>query len=129
HGPNGKPPMTVNSDRRVTNLNADKLDGRHAADFLPAFVYVKAWKVELPPVDELLNPSIFEVSCDAGDLQLNAGWGGLRPDTQIKDSFPINAFGWHFSVSNLGTETYEITIELTCADFEPRRANTSHPGG
>ncbi len=32
----GKPPMKVNSGVKVINLNADKVDGKNAADFLPA---------------------------------------------------------------------------------------------
>lgn len=32
----GKAPMKVNSDGRVTNLNADKLDGQDASAFMPA---------------------------------------------------------------------------------------------
>jgi hypothetical protein len=30
------PPLSVNSSAKVTNLNADKVDGKNAADFLPA---------------------------------------------------------------------------------------------
>ena len=32
----GKAPMSVNSDGRVANLNADKLDGQEASAFMPA---------------------------------------------------------------------------------------------
>src|SRR5215218_7782981 len=34
-------PMTVNSSAKVTNLNADKLDGKHAGAFLPNATYTK----------------------------------------------------------------------------------------
>jgi hypothetical protein len=32
----GAPPLKVNSTARVANLNADRLDGKHASAFLPA---------------------------------------------------------------------------------------------
>ena len=37
----GETPMRVNSSTRVPNLNADRLDGKHAVEFLPKATYTK----------------------------------------------------------------------------------------
>ena len=66
----GKAPMSVNSDGRVANLNADKVDGQDSGAFMPASTY----RVDRPiAVDTLFSTA---VSCDPGDLALSGAWSG-----------------------------------------------------
>jgi hypothetical protein len=68
--------MVVNSATRVTNLNADRLDGKQAGAFLPKATYRKfegTAGTELPSSGSRLA----NISCDEGDVLLSGGYGSV----------------------------------------------------
>ena len=70
-GPSDKAPMNVSSSKKVTNLNADRVDGQSAAAFMPSATY-RTWKLhDVPPLTE----TSISASCDAGDVLLSGGSG------------------------------------------------------
>ena len=113
----GEPPMTVNSSKKVANLNADKIDGKHSSALMPAQTYV----VEH---EEVIEPPVIGSSrailCEEGDVPISGGFGGLDPETQIISSERIVLSGrdaWLVAVRTSESDTY--TVQAVCTDFPP----------
>ena len=117
-GPTTKPPMTVNSSRRVTNLNADTLDNRTAADFMKSATYRQISGAVVPAGDVQSS----SVTCDEGDLILSGGYFDKNSTTNAFDSYPIPPGSWHFFFVNAGAVGDSITIYALCSDFAPAHA-------
>lgn len=68
----GKPPLQVNSARKVARLNADKVDGKDADAFLPASIYRKETRTDgSGSTNETVRVNFY---CDAGDTLLSGGY-------------------------------------------------------
>jgi hypothetical protein len=109
--------MSVNSDGRVTNLNADKLDGRYSGAFMAASTY----RVDKPiAVDTLISTAIL---CDPGDLALSGAWANKDNGTEVTTATPgLNDSGnVKFLITNTSELIDDMTIIAVCADLSPLR--------
>ncbi|CAN5770128.1 hypothetical protein BH20ACT11_BH20ACT11_15360 [soil metagenome] len=129
----GKPPMQVNSTRKVARLNADrldnldqsaflrtdgkaadadKLDGYHASDFLTIVTYGQAASATGPGGPN--QNSAASVSCPSGDIALSGGYYGIDPGTQVRGSFPNGPGTWTVVWSNDATVD-SVTATIQCS--------------
>ncbi len=110
-------PLKVNSDKRVANLNADKIDGKNSSALMPAQTYVvEHEEVIEPPVTGRSRA----ILCEEGDVPISGGFGTLDPQTQIISSRRIVLSGrdaWLVAVRTSESDTY--TVQAVCADFPP----------
>jgi hypothetical protein len=113
-------PMTVNSQTKVTNLNADKLDDQEASDFLPA----KTYEFE---VQRSIGPSTsvqVSIPCDQGDLAVSGGFNELDDQSKVirSESRDDTSNVWVVTILNQGTQVDDVVeYEVVCADFPPLR--------
>jgi hypothetical protein len=115
-GPSDRAPLAVNSSKKVTNLNADRVDGQSAAAFMPSATYRKSVSVTVLPS----SGDAFTVACDAGDRVLSSGYGGKRNSTNVTSSLPgTNGTFWVFGFENLSLASDTVTLEALCGDFAP----------
>lgn len=135
-------PMTVNSDMRVTNLNADKLDNKSAADFYLRDSTV-ADSERLDGMDStdvftqrsntyrvqttVMGPGgggtrYFSDSCDPGDKVLSGGARVNNADDQLLGTFPSAppSQGWNVWFQDNGARS-QFYVFAMCADFQPTR--------
>jgi hypothetical protein len=113
----GKAPMSVNSDGRVANLNADKLDGQEASAFMPARTY----RVDKPiTVDVVFSTA---VSCDTGDLAIGSAWANKDAGTEIVSAAPsvANPGAMIFLINSDSPLLDDMTLMAVCADLPPAR--------
>jgi hypothetical protein len=114
----GKPPMMVNRTTRVTNLNADRLDGKDSSQLLSKDTYTNA--VETTGLE---NSGIrfFTVSCDEGDKLLSGGFRDVDAGTTLVSSF-AGGLGsdphWTLEWRNDATAD-TILMFAYCSDFAP----------
>jgi len=117
----GEPPMTVNSSAEVTNLNADKLDGRDASTLMPAQTYTVDETVEMGSNTVGTTRVVF---CDEGDVPISGGFSGLGSETQVFSSYRKVHVGrptWWVSVRKAQGPEDTWTAQAVCADFPPLR--------
>jgi hypothetical protein len=113
----GKAPMKVNSDGRVTNLNADKLDGKGAS----AFMHARTYRVDKPiTIDVVFSTA---VSCDAGDLAISSAWANKDAGTEIVTAAPSigDPEAMIFLINSDAPLLDEMTLMANCADLPPLR--------
>ena len=113
----GKSPMSVNSDGRVANLNADKLDGQEASAFMPARTY----RVDKPiTVDVVFSTAVL---CDTGDLAIGSAWANKDSGTEIVTATPsiANPGAVIFHINNGAPLIDDMTLMAVCADLPPQR--------
>ena len=113
----GQAPMKVNSDGRVTNLNADKLDGRDASAFMPARTY----RVDKPiTVDVVFSTA---VHCDTGDLAISSAWANKDTTTEVTTASPsiANPGAMIFLINSDSPLLDDMTLMAVCADLPPTR--------
>jgi hypothetical protein len=113
----GKAPMKVNSDGRVANLNADKLDGKEAS----AFMHARTYRVDRPiAVDEQFSIAVL---CDTGDVALSSAWAGKNATTEITTAAPSlsNPGAMIFLIDNTSPLIDDMTLMASCADLPPLR--------
>ena len=114
----GKAPMSVNSDGRVANLNADKIDGQDSGAFMPASTY----RVDRPiAVDTLFSTA---VSCDPGDLALSGAWSGKANGTEITNNAApriTDSESVSFLITNTSELIDDMALHALCADLPPLR--------
>lgn len=119
------PPLKVNSSKKVTNLNADKLDGKHASALVPSKRYMKADTGSRSSA----GVSILGISCDEGDVVLSGGAELSNPNedflvdsgpvlSQFNLGPPIEVEGWQAGFRNTGS-TDSLTVYILCADYPP----------
>ena len=85
-----EPPMTVNSDTKVSSLNADKLDGLDYTWFMRGRTY----RTESVINEGLqLGDGTFKdfLSCEPGDVLLSGGPANIDKETDLLESFPAPA--------------------------------------
>ena len=113
----GKAPMSVNSDGRVANLNADKLDGQEASAFMPAETY----RVDKPiTVDVVFSTAVL---CDTGDLAISSAWANKDAGTEIVTAAPsiANPGAMIFLINSDAPLLDDMTLMAVCADLPPQR--------
>jgi hypothetical protein len=113
----GKAPMSVNSDGRVANLNADKLDGQDASAFMPASTY----RVDKPiTVDVVFSTAVL---CDPGDLALSGAWAGKDAGTEITNATPgrTDSQSVGFLIDSDSPLLDDMTLIAVRADLPPLR--------
>jgi hypothetical protein len=145
----GKPPMKVNSSAKVTNLNADlldgkdssaflgrtekaadadRLDGKDSTQFLSAVPYENSRVVAVPAGAN--NQSIF-VKCDPGDVALSGGADNIEPPTELNEVSRLigTSDTWEVEVSRpltqggdpLAEDPQGVLAEVYCWDRPPLR--------
>lgn len=113
----GKAPMKVNSDGRVANLNADKLDGQEAS----AFMHARTYRVDKPiTVDAVFSTAVL---CDAGDLAISSAWANKDAGTEIVTAAPSisNPGAMIFLINSDSPLLDDMTLMAVCADLPPLR--------
>lgn len=120
-----KDPMKVNSEAKVDNLNADRLDNFTSSDFvtdgsrevLPNDTYVvEASRFGLGGGDTVFASA----DCDSGDKLLSGGGEARSPtedDTTASVPF-IDGQGWDYGIQDNGDPSLVNAFAL-CADFPP----------
>jgi hypothetical protein len=113
----GEAPLTVNRDTKVTNLNADKLDGLDSSALLKNAPYVKVNPAG--PGTELPDDSrIQTTSCDPGDLALSGGVRNIGSGEVVVESFP--EFGnnaWAVRIQNTDGTPSDFSATVSCLDL------------
>jgi len=110
----GKPPLRVNSARKVANLNVDSLDGKTSSGFLPKRTYEKEGALVTLGANET---GFAPAECDAGDVALSGGYFvGFGASSTV---FSVNTSDGRSSVGFKGPRAVKATV--TCADFPPLR--------
>lgn len=123
----GKPPMTVNSTGRVTRLNADTVDGKHAGAFLPK--NGKAADAEL--LDGKDSAEFYEAGSKVADADkldgldstsfVRPGWAVIRADGSIARSRGVftsltRKLGTgHYNI-DFGSSTWSCAYTVTTTD-------------
>jgi hypothetical protein len=113
----GEAPMSVNSSSRVTNLNADRLDGVDGSELLKNEPYIKV--NESGPGTVLADGSrIQTASCDAGDLALSGGVRNIDTKEVLVESFP--EFGnnaWAVRIQSTDGTPSNFSATVSCLDL------------
>ncbi len=113
----GKAPMTVDSTTKVNDLNADKLDGESANDFVSEDKTYTVNELETGlggGLDETVR-----AECDPGDIILGGGGSApFRPDV-LRISEPSSE-GWRVTAQDNGDGS-TVVANAICADFPPLR--------
>lgn len=120
----GEAPMKVNSNKMVTNLNADKLDGKEASEFLGSDVVVRTADVSVPAT----NWGQGRATCQAGEIALSGGGliSGSVVGDAVMDSYPIDSsddaaatgdtpVGWDVWAYNAHNQSRTLTAYVVCA--------------
>ena len=122
-------PMKVDSQARVANLNADRLDGKDSTAFLPAEIY------KVSATSEEIQPGFgrgVQVFCDAGDVALSGGYHDSNANLKVyadmrveENTDPergaVHPSGWLVSGSNPpdGGISGLLEVQAYCADRAP----------
>ena len=129
-------PMKVNSDAKVTDLNADELDGKSSGLFWGGKTYDKE-----ATFDNSTSAETFaNVVCDGGDSAIGGGYEGLAPTegTVIQAAtqkqpiiapisgrpFEQYAVAWKNANNTAGFDS-NVKVTVHCADFPPANPNAS----
>jgi hypothetical protein len=113
----GEAPMNVNSTTRVNGLNADQIDGKDSAAFVPADTYVERNIVEGEGGGLIESTTAF---CDQGDVLLGGGFDVSADDTVITSEAFSDRSGWSVGIKDNGINTVSFA-EAICADLPPLR--------
>lgn len=116
-----RPPFKVDSDARVANLNADKLDGKDAAAFVPAngpTYGVQNGMATGPSPSEGIASNA--ASCDSGDRILAGGFFNLSPNAEIAESFG-RVDQWVVTIERIGNANATGSVSALCLDLPPLR--------
>ncbi len=121
------PPLSVNSGAKVTNLNADKLDGQNSRAFFTGKTY--------DVTGHLQGSAALGVgtgrTCDEGDVPVGGGYSALSAnegsatEDRVYTNTETGRHGWYVAmeVPSPGTPTpYDFFVHVRCADL-----GTPHP--
>jgi hypothetical protein len=114
----GEAPMTVDSDKKVADLNADEVDGKSADDFVSEDNTYTEVEVELG-IGGGSEVQLF-VDCDSGDRILGGGASAPFPGDLLQVSEPTGQ-GWKVDAVDNGDQS-SVSAKAICADFPPLRA-------
>ncbi len=116
----GGPPLRVNSEAVVANLNADKLDGLDSTQFVRqgATAYEVDQGLTAPANDQQLA----NVFCDEGDLLQAGGYFALSANGVITQNAPSNgSSGWRVVLRSTTAQSSSVTVRILCIDLPPLR--------
>jgi hypothetical protein len=117
----GSPPMAVNSDAKVTNLNADLIDGQHSSAFMGDIVTKRQSAVSTGTALGDGTRYIDE-ACHRGEILLSGGPANIDDGTVLLETFPITTNTWRVRIHNDSSlDSYSVVI--LCA---ARTSNPSH---
>jgi hypothetical protein len=102
-----KPPMTVNSETNVANLNADQLDGNDSTSFMQESELNVRSEAMTVPVNDYKTQYI---ECAGGDLATGGGFDGLGSNTKVLYSRPSDGGPHSWIVSFQNTGSYDDTV-------------------
>ncbi len=112
------PPLSVNSSDKVTDLNADLIDGQDSTAFLrnnTYFLSIATYGEDGPPNPNGRNLTV--LLCDEGDLVLNASYTLVDDGTIIVESAErLAGRGWRLTWLNDATED-QVGLTVRCLDF------------
>ena len=113
----GKAPMNVNSNAKVSGLNADQLDDHGANDFVSEErIYEESNSEAGSGGGE--DETVF-ARCDSGDKVLGGGGGAPFPPDLLRVSEPSGQ-GWMVVGQDNGNAGV-VQAQAICADFPPLR--------
>jgi hypothetical protein len=109
------PPMSVNSTTVVSNLNADLLDGKSAADFLGTNVIKRESAVEAG-TDKGDGTFVISQSCNAGEQLLSGGPANVNAASWMVESFPTpgSTNSWTARINKNGAAD-NFSVVVLCA--------------
>lgn len=112
----GEAPMIVNSGTKVSNLNADSLDGKDSTSFTSSSIYKRESAVD---AGTSLNDGTFvkDQACDPGDVLLSGGPANVNPTSDMVESFPSpgSTNSWSARINKHGS-TDNFSVVVICAD-------------
>jgi hypothetical protein len=112
-----KPPMTINSSAKVTNLNSDQLDGQDSTNFLPRSTYTT--EETTFGIDLGGGARLAETFCNSGDKILGGGYFNVDATGTTVTAIGVEDFHQGYQVqwrNNDGTAD-EIVVQAYCADL------------
>jgi hypothetical protein len=124
----GQPALSVSNGVKITNLNADRLDGVDSTSFLRAPVYRKLQSggIQLNSISPCDQGEVcgLIVSCDDGDVALGGGGEPFNTDDfdPLFESGPIGAqpsVGWFIGWTNQTDRLTEANAFVICSDNPP----------
>jgi hypothetical protein len=129
---NNVAPMRVNSNKVVTNFNADQLDGNNSTAFLPSEIYSKSVTQSIPANNFDNGITLY---CDRRDVAVSGSYRIAKPgaylqvfgEERVDERFDeeqqvLNPSAWHVYVDNPDAENEgSITVFVHCADRPPLR--------
>lgn len=112
----GEAPMTVNSNTRVANLNADRLDGKDSGGFVAADIYKRESAVA---AGTQIGDGTFvaDQACDPGDVLLSGGPANINPTSVMLESFPSpgSTTSWKVRINKNGAAD-NWNVVVLCAN-------------
>jgi len=113
----GEAPMSVNSATKVTDLNADQVDGMHSYEFMPRNVYKTEATTDIGTAAG--NTEKKSMSCDGGDLLLSGGPASVDEGSRVLDSYPSDPITWTARIYPDAPSGDLFTVVIMCANFPP----------
>jgi len=113
----GEAPMTVDSDKKVTDFNSDEVDGKSANDFISEDKTYKSTEVEVGAGGGI-DVQVF-ADCDSGDRILGGGGSAPFSNDLLRVSEPT-IDGWRIVAQDNGNGS-TVVANAICADFPPLR--------
>jgi hypothetical protein len=111
-------PLKVNSESKVTNLNADKLDNYSLNSFYELFMSRDTYRNEsdAPVAGTQLGDGTYNLSesCETGDVLLSGGPANIDAETDLLESFPSGNNSWTVRVNKNG-QTDDFSVVVLCA--------------
>ena len=115
----GEPPMWVNSDTKVANLNADKLDGKNSTEFISGYQMVEA------ATDLNLTDGKFKYAdCPTGMEVVGGGasafgeYGKVVVVRSEPAAPPTSWYGQAFEIGAGTTGDWLLEVTAICADAQ-----------
>ena len=110
----GQPPMVVNSGVLVTNLNADRVGGKQANEFVANSFYRKESAIA---AGTALGDGTFVAfaGCDAGDRLVSGGPANVAPTSVLVENFPDSSGQWKARIHKNGQSDNWNVVAL-CAN-------------
>jgi hypothetical protein len=128
----GVPPLITNSATKVTNLNADSVDGLDSSAFLgiggkafdsdrldgldsTKFMGATVTKREGPtmagtPLGD--GTAVIDQSCNAGEILLSGGPANINPGTAMVESWPTSTTSWRVRINSVADN---FSVLVLCA--------------
>lgn len=104
-------------------VNADRLDGMDADEFMPATAAFMPATTYVTFVEDTFPSGEFDIiaaPCDDGDQLLSGGYFGVNSiSTHIEGNFPHPVGQWEVHAVNTALTDDDVAVYALCADFAP----------